>query len=137
MHFLYVLTQLYQNDSTKIQLQNLAKETKRVQDRLLKESQENQIVEKTPVEAYYDSLYESFGSEIKPYERLIKRARNLSDAKNTFITKVLQNLDESKEIEASRIPESLYVTPEQRANTISKGSFKRAGIVDRMPEGWI
>lgn len=125
------------SEKRKIQLQGLAKETKKIQDRILQERTKQEVVNKTPVECYYDSLYESFGNEIKPYERTIKRARSLQEAKNIFITKILQNLEESQEIEASRIPESLYVTPSQRANAINPMGFKKADAIDRMPKGWI
>jgi hypothetical protein len=90
----------------------------------------------TPVELYYESLYEQYGREILPFKKRLLECANLVDAKQVFYSKVLQNMRESKSIDEDRIPQSLAITPEQRKEAMNL-NCETPDSIDRMPKGWV
>lgn len=86
---------------------------------------------------YYESLLKTYGNSIIPYKHLLADAKNLTEAKNTFFTKILNRLPESKEIDVDRLPESLAITPEDRASKLGNNNFKKESFLSRMPKGWL
>ena len=90
----------------------------------------------TPVELYYESLYEQYGREILPFKKRLLECANIVDAKQVFYSKVLQNMRESKSIDRDRIPQSLAITPEQRKEAMNL-NCETPDSIDRMPKGWV
>jgi len=127
------------NEKTKANLSRVSKEAKDAQTRLRKESiKKIQEMDShlTDTEAFYEELYKTYGNEIKPFKERIANARSLNEAKIYFYHEVLGSLAESKKIDDMRIPESMYVSPEQRAERIDDKAFYKQSMMDRMPKGW-
>jgi len=118
-----------------------SEDNKRSREALLKvreELRENRRMESGNVlDEYFEELVESYGDEMYKYERKIREARNLTEAKNIFYRQILQNLKESREIDDMRIPESLYTTPEDRRQYIDPKRIQKSNAVDRLPKGWV
>lgn len=91
----------------------------------------------SPVELYYEELYEEYGRDILPFKEKILSSPSLIDAKNTFYSKVLQNMRESKDIDTYRVPEALSITPKQRQRAMGFSNVDTSDSIDRLPEGWI
>lgn len=91
----------------------------------------------SPVELYYESLYEEYGEDIAPFKKKILASQNLTEAKKVFFSKVLQNMKESQDIDKYRIPESLSITPEQRQKAMGFSNVNTPDIIDRKPAGWV
>ena len=102
-----------------------------------KENEQREYESLSAQEKYYLSLEEQYGRDIRPYRDGIANAITLTEAKKYFITKALPNLSESKEIENNRIPESLYVSPEDRMKFYGEDNFNKSDYLDRMPKGWM
>ena len=93
------------------------------------------VREPNAVEAFFESLYGDFGDEIIPYKRSILGKKTLAEAKRFFYQDVLQNLQESKEIDSMRIPENVSIDVEDRAEAIG-ANFKKQSMIERKPKGW-
>lgn len=93
------------------------------------------VREPNSIELYFESLRKDFGDEILPYKRSILGKKTLAEAKRFFYQDVLQNLNESQEIESMRIPESVSIDVEDRAEAIG-ANFKKNSMMDRKPKGW-
>lgn len=131
------LTSLTENQKAKIK--SLSQELLESQRKLVYDRPTKKVEEKknlNAIDSYYESLYETYGNAITPYENTIKGSRTLTEAKNTFLTKILSRLPASKKIESARIPENLYTTPEQRMKKLGESNFTKGSVVDRMPKGW-
>lgn len=100
------------------------------------EEMNERIEAMTPVELYYESLYNQYGREILPFKKKLLECANIVDAKQIFYSKVLQNMRESKSIDRDRIPQSLAITPEQRKEAMNL-NCETPDSIDRMPKGWV
>lgn len=127
------------NEKTSETAQKFAHEAKTAQMKIrkdaLKKVKEGKVLRDT--ETYYEELYRQYGNEMVPYKERIADARSLAEAKYFFLHNVIQNLNESKNIDSMRIPESLAVSPEKRAESIKSGKFEKDSAMDRMPKGWV
>ncbi len=123
-----------------IELQKTSRALKEAEDALAAiddaEFLEEVEAAKTPCDKYYEALYSTYGEQLLPFEKRIRNSRTLVEAKRYFFQEVLQNLEETKEIDRDRIPESLYVDPEDRARVLGVSNFRKATSVDRKPTGW-
>lgn len=127
------------NEKKNVQISNLAKEAKNSQmalkQRAVQDLREKKA-QRTDTEVYYDELYEQYGNQVVPYKDRLVEAISLAEAKQVFFKEILPSLDESVEIERSRLPETMYTTPEERAKAINGKAFYRQSVMDRMPKGW-
>lgn len=127
------------SDKAKENVSSLAKEAKVAQTRLRRQAQKK-LEERerylTDTESFYEDLYRTYGNEIVPFKEKISGARSLHEAKLYFYHEVLGNLKESQVIEDSRLPETLYVSPSDRANAINEKAFYKQSMMDRKPKGW-
>lgn len=98
---------------------------------------EHKVQAESTVSAYYNKLYETYGNDIKPFEKRILACRTLVEAKQYFFKNILQQMNESQEIESTRLPETLELTPEARIQALNEKNFKKSSMFDRMPKGWI
>lgn len=98
---------------------------------------EHRVQAESTVSTYYNKLYETYGNDIKPFEKRILACRTLVEAKQYFFKNVLQQMNESREIDSTRIPETLELTPEARIKALNEKNFKKTSMFDRMPKGWI
>jgi hypothetical protein len=127
------------NESKNEKISALAKEAKVAQTELKKinlQEAKARRAQRTDTEVYYDDLYEQYGNQVVPYKDRITEAISLAEAKQVFFKEILPSLNESVAIEESRIPETLYTTPEERARAINGKAFYRQSVMDRMPKGW-
>lgn len=81
-----------------------------------------------PVELYYEELQDIYGDEINLYRSKILSAPTLSEAKQIFYKDVFQRLENSKEIEDSRMPRTSYLQEKRVSKTT---------MIDRKPKGWV
>lgn len=127
------------NEKKNVQISNLAKEAKNSQmalkQRAIQDLREKKA-QRTDTEVYYDELYEQYGNQVVPYKNRLIEAISLAEAKQVFFKEILPSLNESVEIERSRLPETMYTTPEERAKAINGKAFYRQSVMDRMPKGW-
>lgn len=121
----------------KKELCNLVKKVNAYERDEEEENEQREYESLSAQEKYYLSLKEQYGRDVRPYRDGIVNAITLTEAKKYFITKVLPNLLESKEIENNRIPESLYVSPEDRMKFYGEDNFNKGDYLDRMPKGWM
>lgn len=91
---------------------------------------------KSDTEEYYDSLRKTYGREIEPFKEAIVGAVTLTEAKHYFYKNVLNNLTESREIADMRLPESMAISADERANYILHESVEKTSSVNRLPKGW-
>lgn len=129
------------NEKKSKQLKELMEEAKETQVALKRENSVKEAFKKSlklsTVDEYYESLHETYGSQIEPFERKIKKATTLAEAKKVFYKDVFENLQESQDIEATRIPRTSYISAEDRMQILGEKNFRRTGIVDRKPQGWV
>jgi len=88
-------------------------------------------------EEFYESLRKTYGEEVEAYKEKIVGAVTLAEAKKYFYQKVFNNLQESQEIADMRLPESMAISNEDRAQYILHESVERTSSVDRLPKGWM
>ena len=127
------------NEKSKKEISGLAKEAKVAQAELKRRNIQDlreRKAQRTDCEVYYDDLYEQYGNQVVPYKKRITEAISLAEAKQVFFKEVLPSLNESVAIENSRLPETMYTTPEERAKAINGKAFYRQSVMDRMPKGW-
>ena len=127
------------NESKTKTISSLSKEAKESQLKLkeaaIKELRERQA-ELSDTEAYYEELYQKYGNEVVPFKEKIANAPSMRDAQNVFLFKVLPELNESRNIDRTRIPETLYTSPEERAKAINGKAFYKESVIDRKPKTW-
>lgn len=87
-------------------------------------------------EKYFEYLREQYGSEMDAYKEKFSSFRSLSEAKQFFLTQVLNNLKESVEIQNSYIPPYAVNNADEQAMRINEKAFYRDTIIDRKPKGW-
>lgn len=127
------------NEKKNQQISDLAKEAKNSQMELKKRNLQDlreKKAQRTDTEVYYDELYEQYGNQVVPYRNRLVEAISLAEAKQVFFKEILPSLNESVEIERSRLPETMYTSPEERAKAINGKAFYRQSIMDRMPKDW-
>jgi DNA repair exonuclease SbcCD ATPase subunit len=95
--------------------------------------------ESDDLSAYWADLAIRHGKDILPYKERIMSSKTLRDAQTIYI-KVLPLLNESLDVEAARIPESVSLTREDR-RTLLEGAGVPIGeekdSIDRLPDGWV
>jgi len=127
------------NESKTKTISSLSKEAKESQIKLkeaaIKELRE-QRADLSDTEAYYEELYQKYGNEVVPFKEKIANAPSMRDAQNVFLFKVLPELNESRNIDRTRIPETLYTSPEERAKAINGKAFYKESVIDRKPKTW-
>lgn len=122
-------------------LTRLMNETKGIQRQLDAEVDEREAIERdlsmSSVDEYYESLYNTYGNQILPFKEKILRAKTLAEAKRLFFQDILGNLRESKRIDKTRIPQTMYISENERKATLGEENFERTSMIDRKPDGWV
>ena len=93
-------------------------------------------VEGSPIVNYYENLYENYGNAVVPFKEKILKSRTLLDAQNTFYTKILPLLEESREINSMRLPENTNLK-EKMDKMPGFNPNKGRDAFDNLPEGWL
>ena len=123
----------------KLQLQEMAKETRDAQFKLYGEKTSKREVTRnlSPIVEYYESLYKTYGNLVVPFKEKLIGAPTIAEAKNIFYRQVLPTMNESIEVEKARLPESLSLTPEERADKLGLNKEKNyiGNILER--RGWL
>lgn len=91
----------------------------------------------TEQEEFFEGLCRTYGKEMMQYKDKIAGAVTLSEAKKYFYQNVLNNLSESQKINDMRLPESMAISNEDRADFIMNEQVQKTSAVDRLPEGWV
>lgn len=130
-------------EKQKAQIQQIAKQTKDAQFRLYSEAtskKPNTKVENTsPIVAFYNDIYKEYGNAVVPFKESILRSMTLTQAKQTFYTQVLPNINESLEIERTRVPNTFGESDEKRANRIGMKLDESSAVTNLLDKykGWI
>ena len=124
-------------------LKKISNEFREAQFRAYGKESETKKVQrsKSPIVNYYEGLYKNYGNAIIPFKERLLKAPTMAEAKQIFYKDVLPNLPDTLEVEEARLPESFYLSPEERAEKIGiKMDESVSASVDRILDhykGWI
>lgn len=91
------------------------------------------------VDAYWADLALRHGADIKPFEEKIRSAKTVREAQAVYF-KILPMLNESRDYEAARIPESVALDLTTRASMLREAGVNLntdADVTSRLPETWV
>ena len=91
------------------------------------------------VDAYWADLALRHGKDIKPFEEKIRSSKTVREAQAMYF-KVLPFLNESRDYEAARIPESVALDLHTRASMLREAGVNiqlDSDVTTRLPEGWV
>lgn len=128
------------NEKQKAKIISLSKELMESQRKLVynKPAAKKEVKkELTDTEAYFESLYKTYGNAILPYKKAIAAAKTLAEAKKVFYTRVLEKMPASQRYEEMILPENYSTTPEDRIKVLGENKFEKTSLYDRRPEGWV
>lgn len=94
--------------------------------------------EEDAINSYWADLVVRHGVDIKPYEKKILSAKTVREAMSNYM-RILPFLNESKEYEAARIPESVAISLKERGALLEKAGARMApaSLEERLPQGWV
>lgn len=91
------------------------------------------------VSAYWADLAMRHGEDIKPFKEKIMSSKTVREAQAVYF-KILPMLNESRDYEAARIPESVALDLTTRAGYLREAGVNlntESNITTRMPQGWV
>lgn len=90
------------------------------------------------IKSYWADLAIRHGQDIHPYKERILSCKTLREAQALYL-KVLPMLNESLEVEAARLPESVSISRKERKEMLTEAGVHLTDIdsVDRLPQGWV
>lgn len=95
--------------------------------------------EANEVEKYWADLSVRHGKAILPFKHQLLSAKTFKEASTMYITKILPNLEETLDVEAARLPESVSQSLKERGRMLEKVGVKidpHSSVVSRLPSGW-